>query len=224
MFFIAGTEQDTSTVDSGTFLCPACKDYCQYQLVQPKSSVTLFFVPVWQADDGAPYVECRSCGNGFSPDVLDASQECEEAIAEFLDEGCEHGNESLLARDPLLARQHYDKAIECYRRALELPMTNELRENVEEGLDTLIDIFPSQCCMGEALGLCDEAETLGHVDMQLPLLRKARDILQKGLEREDDGYDNIMSIYVQIIDRIEKAEALSDRLAEKGEPTIEGDD
>ena len=60
--------------------------------------------------------------------------------------------------------------------------------------------------------------------MQLPLLREARDILQKGLDRKDDGYDNIMSIYVQIIDRIEKAEALSDRLAEKGEPTIEGDD
>jgi hypothetical protein len=72
--------------------------------------------------------------------------------------------------------------------------------------------------MGEALGLCDQAETAGHVDKQLPLLREARDVLLKGLERKDVGYDNIMFIYVQVVDRIEKGEALSLKLAEEGEP------
>ena len=60
--------------------------------------------------------------------------------------------------------------------------------------------------MNEALGLCDKANEVKTIKTQYKHLKKAQQVLEKGLEKKDIGYENIMSIYVQVKEYVKKAE------------------
>jgi len=86
MLFIAGTRGETTTVATGTFYCPECNAYTQYHHDQVYETVTVFFVPVAKVELLGEYIECQSCANTYTMEVLDydPEQEQEELQAFYL--------------------------------------------------------------------------------------------------------------------------------------------
>ena len=216
MFFIAGAGEKIETVSRGEFLCPECGDIRSYNHNRISTNFTLFFIPIWSSSKRPDFVQCQSCGSQYNCAIIDNEAMRLSRITKLTDVASETGNTAVTSRDPGEAQEKYRSALEAFNQALELKPHSNLRESILSARQTLIDIFPSQMCMGHALGICDRAETVKHVDNQLPLLREAKDILEEGLKRKDVGYDRIMSIYVQVVDRIGKGETLSLKLADKG--------
>jgi len=111
------------------------------------------------------------------------------------------------SKKPDTAQTRYELAIEAYHQILALRPGIDLEQRVAEAMQVLVDRFPSQVCMNEALGLCDKASKLKSVKSQLKYLRKAQEILERGLARQDIGYNNIKSIYDQVVVHVIEAEA-----------------
>jgi len=114
------------------------------------------------------------------------------------------------SKDPETAQTRYELAIEAYHQIFALCQGSVIEHRVTEATQVLVDRFPSQVCMNEALGLCDKANKLKSVKTQIAHLRKAQEILEGGLGRKDIGYTNIKTIYDQVVAHIKKAETLID--------------
>jgi uncharacterized tellurite resistance protein B-like protein len=85
MFFIAGTESRSTTLDRGLFFCPTCEEEQSYEHKVVKETATIFFVPVATVGELGRYIECQNCGDTFREEVLDYIPEpsSEEIEAEF---------------------------------------------------------------------------------------------------------------------------------------------
>ena len=118
----------------------------------------------------------------------------------------ESGNLAVNSRNPETAHSRYELAIECYHQLMTLHINQELRETTKNAMEVLVSRFPSQVCMNEALGLCDKANKVKTIKTQYKHLKKAQQVLEIGLEKRDIGYENIMSIYVQVKEYVKKAE------------------
>jgi hypothetical protein len=118
----------------------------------------------------------------------------------------ESGKLAVESRNPETARSRYDLAIECYHQLMSLHISRGLQKSTKNAMEILVSRFPSQACMNEALGLCDKANKVKTIKTQYKHLKKAQQVLEKGLEKRDVGYENIMSIYVQVKDYVKKAE------------------
>ena len=111
------------------------------------------------------------------------------------------------SRNPETAYNRYEQAIEIYYQIISLPIDRGLRKEIISSTEQLVSLFPSQVCMNEALGLSDKASKVKTIETQYKYLKEAEQVLEKGLEKKDDvGYENIMSIYVQIKDYVKQAE------------------
>jgi len=124
----------------------------------------------------------------------------------------ESGQLAVKSRNPETAHSRYDLAIECYYQIMSLPTSRRLRKSTKNATDILVSRFPSQVCMNEALGLCDKANKVKTIKTQHKHLKKAEQLLKSGLDKRDVGYDNIMSIYVQVEEYIKKAEEQLDKI------------
>jgi uncharacterized tellurite resistance protein B-like protein len=67
---IFGTRHLRSTVSTGSFFCPACKQRTGYKYIENKEYGHLFFIPLLPLGSDGEYVECQRCGRPFHPDVL----------------------------------------------------------------------------------------------------------------------------------------------------------
>ena len=71
MFFIGGTKPRERVIQSGTFHCPVEGSEQRFEHKSLKQTATAFFVPVVDYKELGQYVECKSCGSTFAPEVLE---------------------------------------------------------------------------------------------------------------------------------------------------------
>ena len=67
---IFGTRGITSTKETGPFHCPSCGDERDYSRRSVRRFFTLYFIPVIPLDHVGEYLECLTCKQQFSEDVL----------------------------------------------------------------------------------------------------------------------------------------------------------
>lgn len=209
MFFIAGAGKQANEIGQGEFNCPQCNEWRSYVQKRISSYVSAFFVPVWRSSGGSEFVECKSCGSQFDNEVLAGDFDRNHEIARLTEVTAESGQIAVESRDPEVAQAHYDLAIEAFRLALALRPDPDLRRDIRNAREVLKNYFPSSLCINEALGICDEANNHSSPTEQLELLLKAKKLLEDGLARHDIGYDDIMSIYEQVVPYVQQAEALT---------------
>lgn len=63
MFFIAGIQPKTVTIDDGPRICPAC-GLARARLKRVDHYLSLFFIPLFPVRKGTPFVHCEGCGGG----------------------------------------------------------------------------------------------------------------------------------------------------------------
>lgn len=110
------------------------------------------------------------------------------------------------SRNPETAQTRFELMLEAYYQIMDLLGASDFAVRTRTSMQVIVDRFPSQMCMNEALGICDKAKKVKTVKTQLRYLQTAQTILERGLARHDVGYSNIKSIYDQVIAHIEKAE------------------
>jgi uncharacterized tellurite resistance protein B-like protein len=71
MFFIAGTDSRTTTVDQGSFFCPTCDQEQTYEHKVVEKIGTIFFMSVGSLEELGRYIECEYCGETFHEEVLE---------------------------------------------------------------------------------------------------------------------------------------------------------
>lgn len=71
VFFIGGTKPRETVLKKGTFYCPVEGSEQRFEHKALKQTATAFFVPVVDYKDLGEYVECKSCGSTFAPEVLE---------------------------------------------------------------------------------------------------------------------------------------------------------
>lgn len=60
-FFIAGIQPKTIYLEEQLRVCSSCGLY-QARLKKVNHYLSFFFIPVFRVKNGAPFLECRSCG------------------------------------------------------------------------------------------------------------------------------------------------------------------
>lgn len=112
------------------------------------------------------------------------------------------------SRNPETAYSRYELLIECYHQIMSLPIDRALRKITESTMETVVSTFPSQVCVNEALGFCDKANKVKTIKTQYKYLKKAEEVLEKGLEESDsdEDHEKIMEVYEQVKDYIKQAE------------------
>jgi tellurite resistance protein len=82
---IFGTKHVRSTVNTGTFYCPVCKQKAPYKYIENRAFGHLFFIPLLPLGSDGEYVECQRCRRPFHPDVLayDPEEEQKQFIGEY---------------------------------------------------------------------------------------------------------------------------------------------
>ena len=120
----------------------------------------------------------------------------------------ESGEMAVISKNPAIAHDRFDLALEAYYQLRSLPLAQNFRDSVQNAMVTLAEKFPSQVCINEALGLCEHAQKLKTVRSQLKYLYRARDALDRGLALNDGGQDGLRSIYDQVTRYIAQGETL----------------
>ena len=113
---------------------------------------------------------------------------------------------AMKSHNPETAYSRYELLIECYHQIMSLPIDRALRKNTESAMETVVSSFPSQVCVNEALGLCDKANKVKTIKTQYKYLKKAEEVLTKGLEESDVDNEKIMEVYEQVKDYLKQAE------------------
>lgn len=67
---IFGTRGVKSTVSTGEFYCPNCRQRTPYKRISVRQYGHLFFIPLIPLGADAEYIECQRCGTPFQVDVL----------------------------------------------------------------------------------------------------------------------------------------------------------
>jgi len=115
------------------------------------------------------------------------------------------------SKKPETAQARFELAIEVYYQIVALRPDTEIERKTTNAMRTLNDEFPSIVCMNEALGICDKASKIKSVRTQLKYLRKAQEILERGLARQNIGHTNLTSIYAQVVGYVRQAEAIIEK-------------
>lgn len=88
---------------------------------------------------------------------------------------------ALSSKNPDTAGDRFDLAVEAYHQLMSMGPSADLRESVQQTMENLVEMFPAQVVANEALGLREKARKLKTPRKQLDLLRRARDIVDRGL-------------------------------------------
>ena len=88
---------------------------------------------------------------------------------------------ALSSKNPDTARDRFDLAVETYHQFMSMEPANEISAKVQQAMEELVELFPTQVIANEALGLREKARKLKTPKKQLALLMRAREILRRGL-------------------------------------------
>ncbi len=70
MLILMGSRGREVEVGAGTFHCPVCGTQRPYKHRRLGRYFTLYFIPIFQIEKLAEYVECQACHHVFPPEVL----------------------------------------------------------------------------------------------------------------------------------------------------------
>jgi len=88
---------------------------------------------------------------------------------------------ALSSKNPDTAGDRFALAVEAYHQLMSMGTAAAVRESVKKLMDNLVELFPTQVVANEALGLREKARKLKTLQKKLGLLRRALDVLDRGL-------------------------------------------
>jgi hypothetical protein len=88
---------------------------------------------------------------------------------------------ALSSKNPDTAGSRFDLAVEAYHQLMSMDPEEQLRASVQQAMEELAELFPIQVIANEALGLREKVRKLKTPRKQLDLLRRAREIVNRGL-------------------------------------------
>jgi hypothetical protein len=88
---------------------------------------------------------------------------------------------ALSSKNPDTAGDRFALAVEAYHQIMSMGPSADVRESVQQAMENLVELFPAQVVTNEALGLREKARKLKTPRKQLDLLRRAREIVDRGL-------------------------------------------
>jgi hypothetical protein len=88
---------------------------------------------------------------------------------------------ALSSKNPDTAGDRFALAVEAYHQFMSMEPSAEPRAAVQQAMEELVELFPTQVVANEALGLREKARKLKTPRKQLDLLRRAREIVDRGL-------------------------------------------
>ena len=68
---VMGSKDRIIDLREGRFYCPNCGVVRTYSLRRSARYFTLYFIPLFQVENKGEFVECKTCGFIFPPEVLD---------------------------------------------------------------------------------------------------------------------------------------------------------
>lgn len=90
-------------------------------------------------------------------------------------------NIALSSKNPETATTRYELAIEAYHQAVSMPLTGETRQALTDSIGRLVESFPTQVLVNEAVGLSEKAAKLKTPKKRLELLHRAASLIEGGL-------------------------------------------
>jgi len=88
---------------------------------------------------------------------------------------------ALSSKNPDTAGDRFALAVEAYHQFMSMESSAEARAAVQQAMEELVELFPTQVVANEALGLREKARKLKTRRKQLDLLRRASEIVDRGL-------------------------------------------
>jgi hypothetical protein len=88
---------------------------------------------------------------------------------------------ALSSKNPDTAGDRFDLAVEAYHQFMSMNPPADTRGSVQQAMERLVESFPAQVVANEALGLREKARKLKTPRKQLELLRRASEIVDRGL-------------------------------------------
>jgi len=88
---------------------------------------------------------------------------------------------ALSSKNPDTASDRFALAVEAYHQFMSMEPSVEVRAPVQQAMEELVQLFPTQVAANEALGLREKARKLKTPRKQLDLLRRASEIVDRGL-------------------------------------------
>jgi len=88
---------------------------------------------------------------------------------------------ALSSKNPETARDRFALAVEAYHQFISMESAGEVRARLQQAMEELAEMFPTQVLANEALGLWEKARKLKTPRKQLELLRRAHEIVNRGL-------------------------------------------
>ena len=77
---IWGTKPVKRRIDVGEFHCPQCGSQQPYQRMSVRKHGHVYWIPLFGMGDPVEYVECRTCGGQFVPEVLERQSSGDDAF------------------------------------------------------------------------------------------------------------------------------------------------
>jgi hypothetical protein len=90
---------------------------------------------------------------------------------------------ALSSKNPVTARDRFAQAVEAYHQLMSMGSSTDLRGAVQQEMESLVELFPAQVLANEAQGLREKARKLKTPRKQLDLLRRAHEIVDRGLTK-----------------------------------------
>lgn len=91
---------------------------------------------------------------------------------------------ALSSKNPDTAGDRFALAVEVYHQLISMEPAAEARAAVQRAMEELVELFPTQVVANEALGLREKARKLKTPRKQLDLLRRASEIVDRGLTED----------------------------------------
>jgi len=88
---------------------------------------------------------------------------------------------ALSSKNPETAGDRFALAVEAYHQFISMESAEEVRAPMQQAMEELAELFPTQFVANEALGLREKARKLKTPRKQLELLRRADEIINRGL-------------------------------------------
>jgi succinate dehydrogenase/fumarate reductase flavoprotein subunit len=88
---------------------------------------------------------------------------------------------ALSSKNPDTAGDRFALAVEAYHQFMSMESSAEVRTSMQRAMEELVEFFPTQVVANEALGLREKAKKLKTPRKQLELLRRASEIVNRGL-------------------------------------------
>lgn len=88
---------------------------------------------------------------------------------------------AMSSKNPETAGDRFDLAVEAYHQFISMEPAGEARATLQQAMEELVALFPTQVVANEALGLREKARKLKTPKKQMDLLRRASEIVNRGL-------------------------------------------